>query len=650
MRMLSWKGRKSILAAACDWFRWRMILGARHLGRRFVRPLGVMAECRIRIGYWPNLVRPRRLTEHLAAERAFRRFDRRHVITADKLAARDWVAERVGPEILNRVHRVARVPEELRLEDLPDACAVRATHVQGGNLLVPDKRDLDETALREFAQAQLQRQFGKDTFEDYYLEVPPRLIVEDWLGTTDGVPPDDFKFHVFSGRPLVVMAGRGRFERQTWSYYDADWNRLAVRNSAYPPGADIPRPVALERMLEVAATLGRDFDYCRVDLYDLDGRVVFGEITHFPGAGYFAYEPREFDRVLGDLLHGADAAILRPWREGGACAPVRRKAKPAWRRAIDWIRWRGILGVRALGRLGVRPLGPFAECRIRLGYWPNLLRPRRFTEHLLARCAFKRFESRHTITADKWAVRAWVEDRVGPNVLTRLYQVVADPDELDWNALPDRFMIKATHVQGGNFPVIDKASTSESEVRAFCRAQLARRFGRDSYESFYLQVPPRVIVEEWLGTELGESPTDYKFQVFHGEPLYISHISGRQSGCAERLYSADWMPLAVHDKDWPRAPLVDAPPELAEMLRIAATLGRDFDYVRVDLYALNGRVIFGELTHVTNAGYVPYEPVEFDWFLGAVLEGQSPLSIAPWLEGVSTAKAMGFSSKQATQR
>lgn len=250
----------------------------------------------------------------MAVRRAFRRFDQRHVITADKYAVREWVADRVGPEVLNRIHQVVDCVDDLDLSALPDACVVKATHVQGGNYLIPDKSRLDATALREFCRQQLSRRFGVETFEDHYLSIPPRLIVEDWLGTADGDVPNDYKFHVFHGVPAFALAGCGRFGEQRFTYMDTDWNRLAVVNGMYPEQADFPRPPALAEMLRVAAILGKDFDFCRIDLYDIDGRVVFGEMTHIPSAGYLRFRPEQFDAVAGRLLMGEPRSILEGWR------------------------------------------------------------------------------------------------------------------------------------------------------------------------------------------------------------------------------------------------------------------------------------------------------------------------------------------------
>lgn len=291
----------------------RLQRAARWLGRQGVRPLAVMAQYRSRMGRWPRLIRSGGINDHLAWVRAFRRFDTRHVITADKYAVRDWVAERVGPQVLNELHQVFEHADELDFDALPDAFALKATHMAGGNCLVPDRNAVSRDELVEFCEAQLRHRFGAASFEDHYLQIPPRMIVESWLGSQTGTPPDDYKFYVFRGQPLIVLVGQGRHDAPSWTLFDSRWNRLRVGHPIHPVSCDIPQPKSLDRMLEIASTLGREFDFCRVDLYEVENRVVFGEITHTPAAGYLRHDPPEFDEVMGRLIRNPDARVLETW-------------------------------------------------------------------------------------------------------------------------------------------------------------------------------------------------------------------------------------------------------------------------------------------------------------------------------------------------
>ena len=267
-----------------------------------------------------------------------------------------------------------------------------------------------------------------------------------------------------------------------------------------------------------------------------------------------------------------------------------------------------------------------------MGVWPNILRPRRLTEHLARKQAFGLFDQRHVCTADKYAVRDWVRARVGPDILVPLYQLAPRFEDLDWDNLPNSFVIKATHAQGGNYFVHDKAEVDRGHVEQFCRSQLARRFGWESYESFYLEIEPRLIVEKLLSAAEGQSPDDFKIYVFHGKPLFVIHMTNRARALRVKYYDTAWRPLRVRGLSYPLGPEVDAPTTLQSMLDVAAKLGTDFDFCRVDLYSVEETVYFGEITHVPGAGYTRFQPHDFDRYLGDVFRGKAVETIAEWLQ------------------
>jgi hypothetical protein len=147
-----------------------------------------------------------------------------------------------------------------------------------------------------------------------YTRAEPMLLLEERIPTPDGTPPPDYKFFVFDGRVELIQVNRGRFAKQTATFLDVDWNRLPVKWSIMPV-ADEPRPTELADMLQIASTLGADWDFIRVDLYAVDGVVWFGEYTPYPGGGALRYRPRRFDLEQGQhwrLPSGARAKLDRP--------------------------------------------------------------------------------------------------------------------------------------------------------------------------------------------------------------------------------------------------------------------------------------------------------------------------------------------------
>lgn len=114
-------------------------------------------------------------------------------------------------------------------------------------------------------------------------------------------PPADYKFFVFHGEPAMVVVDQDRFTAHTSTMLHPDWVPFRISGRFSQADALPEKPASYERMLEIARALGKDFTFCRVDLYDVDGHVYFGEITHNPGGGLVRLRPRAFDRALGNL-------------------------------------------------------------------------------------------------------------------------------------------------------------------------------------------------------------------------------------------------------------------------------------------------------------------------------------------------------------
>lgn len=187
------------------------------------------------------------------------------------------------------------------LRDAPDLAGLppwvlKPNHSSGHALFGPDPQT-DVAALLEQTRDWWKRT-PVELGEWGYGEARPLLLLEERIPTPDDSPPTDYKFFVFDGRVELVQVNRGRFDDQTATFLDADWNRLPVRWRIRPV-ADEPRPAELDTMLEVASTLGADWDFIRVDLYAVDGVVWFGEYTPYPGGGLLRYTPKHFDVEQG---------------------------------------------------------------------------------------------------------------------------------------------------------------------------------------------------------------------------------------------------------------------------------------------------------------------------------------------------------------
>ncbi|MHB9024673.1 MAG: ATP-grasp fold amidoligase family protein [Armatimonadota bacterium] len=254
--------------------------------------------------------------------------------------------------------------------------------------------------------------------------------------------------------------------------------------------------------------------------------------------------------------------------------------------------------------------------RRRYGRAPDYASPRTFSDKL----AWMRLHDRnplYTQLVDKIAVRDYVRERVGEDVLVPLYGAWESAAEVSFDALPERFVLKCNHECGFVVLCRDRAKLDVPYVRM----QLATRLRMNYYHRFlewpYRDVPPRILAEELLQDEDGGEPVDYKFQCFHGVPQYIFAMKNRHSAPVCGFYSPEWelfpftyshFPLPT--EPWPRPALFD------HMRAIAVELSRGLPCCRVDLYAVRERVYFSELTIIAAAGFLMFQPDSYDRFWG----------------------------------
>lgn len=245
--------------------------------------------------------------------------------------------------------------------------------------------------------------------------------------------------------------------------------------------------------------------------------------------------------------------------------------------------------------------------------------PRTFREKVLWKMAKDRRQLL-TVFANKVAVRDYVARVVGPEYLTTVYGVVEDPEKLPALDVPDAFVVKANHGWGMNIFCRRKADVDWRWVAATCREWLAADYSDRSedvnLEWAYRDVPRRILVEEYLVDADGCRPRDYKLSVFHGRVRMI-RVDVHEPERRTNLYWPDWTPIAVQGLFPRTSDPIPRPSRLDDMIRMADSLGRETDFVRVDLYQIGDRIVFGELTNYPAAGELAINDPRFDVLMGS---------------------------------
>lgn len=257
------------------------------------------------------------------------------------------------------------------------------------------------------------------------------------------------------------------------------------------------------------------------------------------------------------------------------------------------------------------------QYRLKLHRKLNLNNPKRYTEKIQwYKLNYK--NSLMPICVDKYRVREYIKSKHLQDILVNLYAVYDKPEDIEWDKLPERFIIKTTNGSGTNIICKDKNSLNRNDVVKKLHRYFKQSSASAGREWPYAKVQPKIIVEELLedSTTKDGAICDYKFLCFNGTPEYVVYDVDRFTEHKRNIYDTKWNDLHIAS-DCPCSKEQYQPPEnLEAMLNIAKMLSKDFPAVRVDLYDIGGRIYFGELTFFPWSGYVQFTPDSFDIELG----------------------------------
>jgi TupA-like ATPgrasp len=251
-------------------------------------------------GCLPDLKRPKTFNEKMACRKLYDR-DPRIPPLMDKIKVKDYISVRYGADLIIPTLATYDSVSELNFEK-PPLCTppyvIKINRGSGLNMFIKD--DLDPDVIRKQLQTWLKLNFSKETNEWGYAPIKLGILVEPFIGGL--AQPTDYKFHVFSGTIYAIEVVQGRFCDYRINFYDRHWRQLDIKRYAGRPGSDrpVPPPKSLARMLGLAESMGKDFSYVRVDLYEIEGQPKFGELSFYAGSAYDQFEPAKWDAEFGE--------------------------------------------------------------------------------------------------------------------------------------------------------------------------------------------------------------------------------------------------------------------------------------------------------------------------------------------------------------
>ncbi len=221
---------------------------------------------------------------------------------ADKYLVRDWVKEKIGEEYLVPLLGVYDNFDEINFDELPNEFVIKCNHGCGYNLVVKDKSTFDKQQAKAQIEEWLNEEFAYLFGEWHYREIKRKIIIEKYLEDLQG-DITDYKYFAFNGKPayILICFDRGSGTLKT-VFYDMGWNKQEfVYTGDYYEG-EVKKPQNFEKMTELATILAKDFKHVRVDFYNIEGKIYFGEMTFTSYGGYFDFRPREWDLKLGEMI------------------------------------------------------------------------------------------------------------------------------------------------------------------------------------------------------------------------------------------------------------------------------------------------------------------------------------------------------------
>lgn len=253
----------------------------------------------------------------------------------------------------------------------------------------------------------------------------------------------------------------------------------------------------------------------------------------------------------------------------------------------------------------------------KMNYPLNLDNPQTFNEKLQWLKLYDR-RSEYTTMVDKYAVKKYVADIIGEKYIIPTLGVWDRVEDIDWNGLPNQFVLKCTHDSGGLVICRDKAKLNKEAAIKKLNKSLKRDYFIAGREWPYKDVAKRIIAEQYMEDEYGEL-RDYKFFCFNGQVKALFVATDRQK--REEPYF-DFFDAEGKHLDFrhghPNAPVAPKLPSQFELMKeLAAKLSKGYPELRVDFYEVNGHVLFGELTLFHHTGMVPFEPQKWDYTFGA---------------------------------
>lgn len=221
----------------------------------------------------------------------------------DKFEAKEYVKNIIGDQYIIPTLGVWDNFDDIDFDELPQQFVLKCTHDSEGLVIVKDKDKLDKEMAKNKIESALKQNFFYIGREWPYKNVKPRIIAEKYMEDHIDGELRDYKFFCFDGEPKAMFVASDRAsDNVKFDYFDLNFNHLDIKQKYPHAEQPLRKPVTFEKMIELSKVLSKGFPHVRVDFYEVDGQLYFGELTFYHFSGFMPFEPNKWDKIFGDWI------------------------------------------------------------------------------------------------------------------------------------------------------------------------------------------------------------------------------------------------------------------------------------------------------------------------------------------------------------
>ena len=234
--------------------------------------------------------------------------DRKEIYTTmvDKYEVKKYVADLIGGEYVVPTYGIYESYNEIDFDVLPNQFVLKVTHYGGsrGVFIIKDKNTINYSNIENEIEKLLKENLYNYSREWPYKNVKPRIIIEKYMKNEDEEELKDYKLFCFNGKPKIILvcSERSSSSNMCETWFDEDWNLMDIIEGNHRVDKNIKPPQSFKKMKYLASQLSKNIPFVRIDFYEVNSKIYFGEMTFFPASGFEKFEPKEWDKKLGEMI------------------------------------------------------------------------------------------------------------------------------------------------------------------------------------------------------------------------------------------------------------------------------------------------------------------------------------------------------------